>query len=116
MTHIRVLETALGLAIALVAYAGTAQAQGGFLTGNELLTYSKGGDSKDQAQCVGYIEGVVDTLAFTPRPCRLSGGVTVGQLKDVVVNALIAEPTERHFAAFSLVLSAIADAGFCQPP
>jgi Rap1a immunity proteins len=101
-----------------VAYAGTAQAQGGFLTGNELLTYCKGGDSKDQAQCLGYIEGVVDTLAFSPLPlsCRLSGGVTVGQLKDVVVNALIADPTERHFAAFSLVRSAIADAGFCQPP
>jgi hypothetical protein len=115
MTHIRVLETAFGLAIALVAYAGTAQAQGGFLTGNELLTYCKG-DSRGQAQCVGYIEGVVDALALNRPLCRLSEGVTVGQLKDVVVNALIADPTERHFAAFSLVLSAIANAGFCQPP
>jgi hypothetical protein len=106
----------------VIALAATpAQAQW-FTDGNKLLA-----DCRDQAKegiCLGYIAGAVDgynelldiyglhDLAMTCPPSGPSG-VTLGQVKDLVVNELIANPVDRNLNTAMLVERAINNAWHC---
>ena len=119
---------AIAAFITLVAHAGMVQAQNppAFIDGNDLLARCQGyasNTSADQAYdrgvCLGYIEGVSDFLdhyraANGLGPCPSGGGrITAGQVKDIVIRALTADPAHRHFAADNLVINAIEDAWHC---
>jgi Rap1a immunity proteins len=108
-----------GLAIAILAHAETAQADTveTFMNGNSLLAYCQG-DAPDRSECLGYIEGVADDWETVRHvrglsPCT-GPDVTAGQVKDVVVNWLIANPAHRHETAAGLVVFAITNAWHCR--
>jgi hypothetical protein len=85
-------------------------------TGNSLLARCQG-DYYDEALCLGYLEGVADTSGWLRNAIGLAScvpaGVSVRQLKDVVVNALIAAPADRNMNADVLVTTAVIRAWRC---
>jgi hypothetical protein len=116
--HRRVLAIAFGLAIGVPAYAGGAQGQAAssFMDGNKLLAYCRG-NASDQALCIGYIEGVSDyRVLFREQsgspPCPPSK-VSAGQVRDVVLNWLIANPADRNIETALLAITAIDAAWHC---
>jgi hypothetical protein len=120
MVAVRTLAIA-GL-IALVADAGMAQA--GFKDGNSLLTECRETESRPSDQyyqrgfCLGYIEGIADYLELVRetsglKPC-VPSGATAGQIKDVVINALMTQPADRNIDAALLAMNAISKAWHCQ--
>ena len=58
--------------------------------------------------CAGYIGGVVDTLAAANSDC-LEKGTRLEQLIDLVKLYLTNHPESRHYAAASVVISAITE-------
>ena len=58
--------------------------------------------------CAGYIGGEADTLAIANSGC-LEKGTRLEQLIDLVKVYLANHPESRHYAASSLVISAIAE-------
>lgn len=122
MVAVRTLAIA-GL-IALVADAGMAQA--GFKDGNTLLAECREAESRPADQhfqrgfCLGYIEGIADYLELVRersglQPC-VPDAATAGQLKDVVINALMTQPADRNIDAALLAMNAISKAWHCQGP
>jgi hypothetical protein len=120
MVAVRTLAIA-GL-IALVADAGMAQA--GFKGGNTLLAECRETESRPADQqfqrgfCLGYIEGIADYLELVRersglQPC-VPDAATAGQLKDVVINALMTQPADRNIDAALLAMNAISKAWHCQ--
>jgi hypothetical protein len=111
---------AFALCAALVVpFAAVAQDLGVvyFVDGNKLLAECQ---SEDVAGCLRYIQGVMDAVNISRaisghRPCPSEKNVVTRQLMDVVVNALIANPVDRHSAAAALVNNAISDAWHCDP-
>jgi hypothetical protein len=105
------------IVIALFACCWGATANGGaFYDGNQLFSFCSPtpGDF-----CRAYITGAVDAL-LRPRPegidfC-LTDKVIVNQLVDVVMNYLRAHPEKRHYAAASVVNSAMTEAFPCKTP
>jgi hypothetical protein len=108
-----------GLVIALPACAGAAEVYAPvFMTGNDLLACCQSSNWQQRSQCVGYIKGVKDTMTLTRtlsgmEPCPPEH-VVEKQIEDIVVKALIANPTQRDVAAPTLVIGAIADAWHCR--
>ncbi len=108
------------LLLLLLMLSGEAQAV--FLTGNDLLLECEAGEGRGNLTfmpfgvCSGYIKSVTDTLQvlvesgeLEPRFCLSTGitGVTGSQLKKTVFQYLKKHPTELHYAAAGLVLSAL---------
>ncbi len=89
-----------------------------FESGSNLL------ESRDHSLngvCVGYIEAIVDAMHTVQdsggtvngwRAC-IPQGVTVRQLRDLVIRFLRAHPELRHLAAIDLVTNALAEAFPC---
>jgi hypothetical protein len=106
---------ALIVLLALFGAVGSAQAQQ-HRTGNDLYENCR---EKRQVEyvasglCLGYIEGVFDTISETMRLCGW-GGPSNGQLKDIVLQYLYEHPAERHKAANWLVTRAMLKAFPCQ--
>lgn len=88
-----------------------------FLTGNDLYEKCNGGNI-EQMVCMGYIEGVSDSLdlarANNSRQQCVAVGVTAGQIKDVVVQYLAIHPEKRDWDAGILVISALGNAWGCK--
>jgi hypothetical protein len=70
---------------------------GTFKNGNELLTDCSAQDERS-FECLGYVEGLADTLEVLKTICPAEG-VTLGQFKDVILKYLRDHPEHRHFAA-----------------
>lgn len=110
------------IAIALAGAPASLSAQDAFGTdtGNELLVTCESTSTASNAYCIGFIKGVLVTergLARLPNapftaPC-IPEGVTMGQLKDIVVAYLKERPQERHWQGWSLVHNAANNAFPC---
>ena len=71
----------------------------------------------EQRQCIGYLEAsddAMETLQVSMgKPECLSQGVEVGQIRDVVLRYVEANPQERDENAWLLVVTALAKACGC---
>jgi hypothetical protein len=93
------------------------QPVGSYLTGSVLLAKCQKLTEQDQAQCVGYIQGISDALDLTRSysglgPCIGTGTLAI-QVEQVVLRALIANPDKLHYSGAVLVRDAIIDAWHC---
>jgi hypothetical protein len=92
-------------------------ADGDWFIGTKLLLACEG-TVYDQLVCIGYIQGVSDTLLIGQKeypgsmPCA-PAGTTGEQLRLIVIKALHAEPERLHYAAFGLVQGALLRAFPC---
>lgn len=108
------------LAIATLALASalSTAAAGEFISGNTLLADCRSTSAVARMDCLGYVTGVHDAL-YGVTICSPQG-VTRGQLRDVVVQALASRPEALHRSADRLVGAALAAAWPCeqlpQPP
>jgi hypothetical protein len=87
--------------ILIAALAASFSAQAGFMSGNKLLSNIQSTEYMDQSMAMGYIAGVVDayddTLFCTPSTA------TMGQMRDIIRNSMLARPESQHFSARSLI-------------
>lgn len=88
-----------------------------FFTGNDILARCQSSELNVWADCLGYVSAIADTLAGGNtisgyRACP-SRNVTRGQVRDVVVSWLIANPASRHFTANSVTAAALSVAFPC---
>ena len=107
------------LLIALLCVSGNVSAVSAYLDGNKLIEDCINPAIEDQATCSGYISGVSDATDiwegernFSAGICQPKG-VSVGQIKRVVVKYLEAKPERLHSAASSLVINALKAAFPC---
>lgn len=95
--------------------ANSDAAQAGFWDGNRLFYFCNRAAGVEA--CTAYIMGVADAMAIGPvvshRAC-FPNGVTAGQVKDVVLNYLRAQPQRRHNVGVQLVAEALAEAFPCR--
>ncbi|MGJ7467271.1 Rap1a/Tai family immunity protein [Comamonas thiooxydans] len=93
------------------------------ITGNELHQWlsetkkSQAGIASDRQQANiarGYVLGVSETLASSEIICIL-GGVTRGQILDIIYMVLDTKPQLRHMNANPLVAVALQDVFPCKP-
>jgi len=97
-------------------------AMAAFKTGNDLLRECEAGEGPNPnmfqlGACAGYILGVADTIAFWSqvkdgKNC-IPASSQAGQLKDIVVKHLKANPEVRHFDAQTLTYLAFRNAFNC---
>jgi hypothetical protein len=103
---------ALTLALTSIATAST------FVTGNVLFQRCASPDGDELFKCAGYIEGAADAAGsrdgVNGYKARLPVSVTLGQVKDVVSNFLIANAAIRHYPAAGLVANALENAFPCR--
>jgi hypothetical protein len=79
-----------------------------FRSGNELYEQCVAQERSTQAgYCMGYVAGLADAFVWDGTLCALRGGVTEGQVDDVVVNYLRAHPEEHHYSAASIAQRAL---------
>jgi hypothetical protein len=97
-------------------------ASASFQTGNELLEECETpvGTAK-WIQCLGYIEGSVDSYELRPNPPNgtdknvcVAAGVTARQAMDIVTEYLHKYPEKRHWSADILVWNALITKFPCQ--
>ncbi|MCJ8157238.1 Rap1a/Tai family immunity protein [Sphingomonas sp. LaA6.9] len=98
--------------IAMSIAISTSPAQAKWMDGNELLAICDSSDSADKIQCMGYIQGVLDASDSSLGskeipPVDTPDNVTAGQLKDIVIAYLKANPEKRHTQASDLVFTAL---------
>jgi|SRR5579883_1367770 hypothetical protein len=105
------------LAMVLAATSVPAAAQDlTFMNGNTLYEWCT---STNAAGCLGFVEGVVDTISMlqstsaTPRAICVPKGVTAGQTRDVIVAYLKDKPQMRHYNAASNAWVALHDVWPC---
>jgi hypothetical protein len=84
-----------------------------FKSGNDLYEDCR----RSSEICLGYVQGVFDVMSASTvydgiNAC--ASNVTVGQVRDVVVQYLAANPARRHVMAAQLVALALADAFPCR--
>jgi hypothetical protein len=103
-----------GLVLLIAAAVSGEVAAASFATGNKLLKDCQSTDVVEQTYCFGYIAGIVDALDDQRRACLPNKGVTIGQVSDIVVQWLQANPKDRHYAAAGLIAAAIAKAFPCR--
>ena len=94
--------------------------QGAWLTGGQLLEDCESENYFVKGSCMGYIEGVGDSVAtlahwegFAEYMCTPKG-VTSGQFRLVVMKHLNKHPEELHLNAGGLVLIALSEAFPCE--
>ena len=104
---------------AAIGHAGTAEDGGRFLNGSKLLGWCESDSLHDQGACSGYVAGLSDITStyegsglLDPLYCHPEG-VTVGQLKKVVIKGLNERPEILHEGAAGLVAVAFMKAFPC---
>jgi len=75
-----------------------------FFSGNDLLRLLNGNTS-DQIQSLGYIQGVFDV--YVRATICPPANITAGQLQDMIKNYLTNSPATRHKTAESLINEAL---------
>lgn len=88
--------------IACVAFVATSASAQSFFNGNKLLGMMDGSPT-EIAIAMGYIAGVADLASTNNQACFGNGGVSIGQLRDLVKRYLEAAPEVRHYDADILV-------------
>ena len=88
--------------------------------GNELLGFCTSSDEWDRGVCFGYIRGADATLTLwalsnKAKPYCAPAGVTVGQVKDVVISYITRHPATRNDSAPLLVVKAQMESWPCNP-
>ena len=115
------LKSAFGISILLLPLTAEVHAES-FYRGNELLT--KCTDDKkskksmqESALCVGYIAGVLDQFdgqrSENNQKACLPSGVTLRQMKAVVVKYIRGNPEQLHFSAETLIVLSAKKAFAC---
>jgi len=114
MRILALLGAVVGLSVTVPA-----NVQAAFVNGNELHNWCTmpGGDGL----CFSYIKGVWDmidaaqeiNIARKKFIC-VPSGVTIGQMKDVVLKSLNSRPEVRHLSASSLVWNALVAVWECK--
>jgi Ssp1 endopeptidase immunity protein Rap1a len=101
-------------AVVVGTLIGGHPAHAAILTGNQLYEICTNTSEVQQAACLSYIDGVVDSFTdfrnAMKSPECLPQGVTGYQLRDVVVQWLAQHPQYRADTAASLVHGALFDA------
>ena len=86
--------------------------------GNELLEVCTQTDYFSQGYCLGYIRALSDgmdmILAMDNKQVCYGGNVTIGQIRDVVIDYVKRNPAKRNQNAMVLVSWALAEAWPCQ--
>lgn len=97
------LKTIAAATIAIVAFAGSAQAsQGDPVTGWQLVAQCRT-NGPGLLACLNYLRGVWDGLAASSYgtkvtlACAGSGGITAGEMREVFLNYADNHPAELHF-------------------
>lgn len=95
----------------------------GFVSGNKLYEYCRASDGTyESIACFNYIIGAADVFlgasqfneaVFGWRVCP-PGGLTQGQIEDIVVRWLRENPSDRHYSAVSAVGEALATSFPCR--
>jgi hypothetical protein len=102
--------------VALLAVTQPAAASA-FVDGNSLLSLCVSGKDFDFFNCIGYIKGINDAANSNPingyRAC-VPQPVTVGQIKDIVIEHLRHSAAERHLMAAGLVARALEQSFPCR--
>ena len=98
------------LLLAVLLAAGPAQAQE-FQSGNQLLSNCEADDISRKSVCLGYVVGAHD--AFSGSSICSPDNVTQGQVRDVVVRWLRANPDKRHISADRTVMIALGSVWPC---
>jgi hypothetical protein len=83
------------------------------MVGNELLQVCRQGNL---LFCYGYIDAITDVLrgnTVNAFEACIPSNVEAGQLKDIVVQFLLLNPSQRHLGADGLVANAISEAFPC---
>lgn len=88
-------------------------------TGNDLLQRCSSDATLDFVECVTYLKGVQEGAqagATFGGKCifALPDGVTMGQLRDMVVQHLQSHPATRHYPASGLTVETLVAAWPCQ--
>lgn len=89
-------------------------AQAAFKTGNELWADMNASDYFSKGLAIGYVMAVADTARnvwFCPP--ATGGGITAGQLHDMVKNFLAASPETRNLSADILVIAVLKQSWPC---
>ena len=109
----------LSLAMVIGAPATMAMAEA-FYTGNTLYAACTSKDTMTQVDCLGYTSAIADAVISGGMSQLFSAcvpaGVTRGQVQDIVVKWLAANPKVRHDEAAGLVAAALEDAFPCRKP
>jgi hypothetical protein len=109
----------LSLAMVIVAPATPSIAEA-FYTGNTLYTACTSKDTMTEVDCLGYTSAIADAVISGGMSQLFSAcvpaGVTRGQVQDIVVKWLAANPKVRHDEAAGLVAAALEDAFPCRKP
>lgn len=85
-----------------------AQAAGPFMDGNELQDACKRADG--ELYCLGFTTGVYDALGMTVCP---PPGVTMIQVRDIIVKYVADHPEQRHLPAYHLAHNSLEQAFPC---
>ena len=98
-----------------------------FMTNNSMADFKDGNDvlrdctSDNMVQgsfCYGYVDAIADVLASRNNVNGITSciprSVTTMQLKDIVVQFMILNPTLRHYGASGIVARAISEAFHCR--
>lgn len=90
-------------------------AHANFINGNELWKYLNDTDYFSKGHSLGYITGVFDAYRGTHHcPPANGGGITAGQVQDIVKQYLAANPQIRNIGADLLIMMALAQTWPCQ--
>ncbi len=98
------------LMISLLTFSTFSNAE--FYTGNDLKQKCAAPSHIDDAICMGYVTGIYDALVSQGALCS-GGGVTIGQLQEIVKKYFNEHPERLHFTAQSLVRSSLREAFPC---
>ena len=100
--------------VTLTAAAPAHGADGGWMSGNDLLDLCTTQEPAKAGRCLGYITGIVDFSGSSQveanlkyGPLTTPPGVTAGQLRDIVVKYMKENPKYNHLVAADLVFIAI---------
>lgn len=91
-----------------------AMARAEFWTGNNLYDRLTSADVSERIQGMGYVMGVFDVYVNVTFCPGSQTGITVGQIRDMSIAWLGANPTQRHKTAESLVNEAFKQAWPCR--
>ena len=93
------------LLVALLMVPTMAHAE--FFTGNDLLTRLQASTYTEKSQGLGYIQGVFDVTQGWGHCAPNDRGITAGQIQDMVLQSLLANPATRNLTADQLVLNVL---------
>lgn len=103
------------VAVLLLSYTGFAETHSVRMKGNDLVRACEKIDSKTDSMdfgiCMGYIEGVADSMESS---ICISPDVEAGQLIKATIKWLNDNPNQLHHDAATLVFSALVDAFPCR--